>query len=189
MASLAQIRAPAHKLKGLRFDSWSRVRTWIAGLIPSPGGGRAGGNQLMCLSHINVSLSLPLSLPLYLTSNGQISLSEDLKKFFLMNISFCLFPLKTFISFHCLEDKDEFLVMVDEALNGLAPPPSLASLPSCVPSLSEPQHTSLLLGSCIWKILICHRDFAHAVFPVWNDFLVNSYHPAQRSLGSFFFQF
>nr|KAF6469790.1 hypothetical protein HJG59_011148 [Molossus molossus] len=46
--------------------------------IPGYGWGCAGGNQSMCLSHINVPPHP--SLPLYLKINGKIPFGEDLKK-------------------------------------------------------------------------------------------------------------
>lgn len=56
------VRAPALRPKDVRFDSQSRTRNWIVGFVPCLMGVCTGGDQLMCLYHINVSLS-PLSLP------------------------------------------------------------------------------------------------------------------------------
>lgn len=82
----------------------------------------------------------------------------------------CLSSENPSLTFHCSEDKDRFLDVVDEDLHGLAPPPAPASLPSWVPSFPEAQQTGLLLVSCICQALICPRDFAHAIFPVRNHF-------------------
>lgn len=44
------------QLKGLRFDSQSRLHSWIAGLIASPGQGVCA-RQICLFSHLDVSLS------------------------------------------------------------------------------------------------------------------------------------
>lgn len=65
----------AENRRDLKERAWPRAHTSVAGSIPVPVRMWAGGNQLMCLSDINVPLSLPFfppppgSLPFSLKSN------------------------------------------------------------------------------------------------------------------------
>ena len=75
------VGASSHTPQGSKFDSGSVYiyRLWVQ----SPVGVHTGSDQLMFLSHINVSLSLSLSFPLTPSlslKSINISSVEDLKK-------------------------------------------------------------------------------------------------------------
>nr|KAF6426403.1 hypothetical protein HJG59_009111 [Molossus molossus] len=53
------VRLTAHGPKDPSFNSRLRAYVWVTGSIPGPSQSCVGGNQLMCLSHINVFLSPP----------------------------------------------------------------------------------------------------------------------------------
>lgn len=65
-------------LKGLRFDSRSRVHTSVADSIPGLGWGASRRQPMLCLCHMDISLSFSL-LSLSLSSSLPTSLPQSLK--------------------------------------------------------------------------------------------------------------
>ena len=77
LASVAQlVRASFHKSKGYGFDSQSghMPRSWVQ----TPIRVHTRGDQLLFLSHIDVSLPLSLSLPSPLSKSISMCLGEDI---------------------------------------------------------------------------------------------------------------